>query len=139
MKTVDLMGIFLMETKIDCSSIARVMKKIGFSFFISIPPIGRSGGLAFCWRPGFRFQVLSTSQYFFHLEVEPGGDDPKFLCSLVYGPVLWREKELFWQELRWLGQNMSIPWLCVRDFNDLVRQSEKQGGRVLSSSSSRDL
>lgn len=32
-KMVDLMGIFLMETKIDCSFVACVMKKIRFSFF----------------------------------------------------------------------------------------------------------
>lgn len=77
-----------MESKIDCSSVARVMNKIGFTFFMSIPPLGKSGGVTFCWRPEFRFTVLAQSRHYFHLEVNPGGDDPSFLCSLVYGPVL---------------------------------------------------
>lgn len=48
MKTIDSMGTFLMEVKIDCGFMARMMKKLGFSFFLMIPPICRKGGLAFC-------------------------------------------------------------------------------------------
>lgn len=39
MKTIDPVGIFLMETKLNCSSIAHVMKNIGFTYFISIPSL----------------------------------------------------------------------------------------------------
>lgn len=71
--------------------------------------------------------------------VEPGGEDPKFSCSLVYGPVVWQEKEVFWLELSSLDQDVHMPWVCMGDFNDLVRQDEKHGGQVLSSSSSQGL
>lgn len=64
--------------------------------------------------------------------MEPGGDDFGFLCSLVYGPFVWRENEGFWQELRQLEQNDSLPWVCMGDFNDIVQHDEKQGARYSS-------
>lgn len=84
-----------MESKIDCAFVSRVMKKLGFSYFICVPPIGRREGLVFCCHPGHRFKVLCQSNNIFHLEVSLGGETPNFLCSLVYGPSVWREKEGF--------------------------------------------
>lgn len=79
MKTLDPVGIFLMESKVECGSVARIMKKLGFSHFFTVPPIGKRGGFVFCWRPGFCFKVLWQSKNLIHMEVEPGGEDPGFL------------------------------------------------------------
>lgn len=38
-----------------------------------------------------------------------------------------------------LSPNVDMPWLCIGDFNALLRREEKKGGRILSSSSSRGL
>ena len=35
-----------------------------------------------------------------------------------------------WDSLRNLNYNQQIPWLCVGDFNELLRQEEKLGGAV---------
>lgn len=93
----------------------------------------------FCWRLGFHFKILWSSQNIIHLEVENGGDDPNFLCSLVHRLSVWREKEIFWCELKNLNHNENMPWVCLRDFNDILSQKEMQGGRAISSSSSRGL
>lgn len=69
-KTIDLVGIFLMETMIDFESVSHVLKLVGFSFFISVPSVGRRGSLLFCWRSEFRFSLLAQSRNFFHLEVD---------------------------------------------------------------------
>lgn len=50
---------------------------------------------------------MSKSKNIFHMEVEPGREDLGFLCSLVYGPSVWRGKEGFWQELQHLAPNNS--------------------------------
>lgn len=126
MKTM--VGIFLMETTIGCAFVSRVLKKVGFSFFIFVPPLDRRGGLAFCWRLDFRFKLLRQSQNFFHLEVEPGGDDPVFLCTLLYGPTIWKEKSGFLNDLQHLNMDEHRPWYCMGDFNDILCSAEKQGG-----------
>lgn len=85
MKTMDPMEIFLMETIVACDVVSHVMNKIGFSYFLSVPPIGWRGGHVFCWRLDFRFQLLWQSHNIIHLEVDPGGDNLDF--SLFSG--LW--------------------------------------------------
>lgn len=74
-----------------------------------------------------------------HMEVQPGGEDPKFLCSLVYGPPVWKEKAAFWQDMRQLAPVDNTPWICLGDFNDIACQTEKQGSRKVMASGSRGL
>lgn len=128
MKTIDPSDIFLMETMIDSASVSRVLQKIEFSYFISMPPLGRRGGLIFCWRLNFCFKVLGQSQHFFHLEMVLGEDDPSFLCFLVYGPAVWKEKLGFWNDLIQLNRDEQQPWFCMGDFNDIISPADKQGG-----------
>lgn len=78
-------------------------------------------GLVFYWRPGLCFEVVSLSSSVFHLLMKPGGDRPEFLCSFVYRPPLWRNKAAFWVELVELGGDSGQPWVCVGDFNDILR------------------
>lgn len=58
---------------------------------------------------------------------------------LVYGPTLWRDKEAFWAELMEVGGESGQPWVCIGDFNDVLYQKEKRGGRLVHGSSSRGL
>lgn len=48
MREVDPWGIFLMETKINDVWLGLIIRSLGFSLFLSVPPIGCKGGLAFC-------------------------------------------------------------------------------------------
>lgn len=93
----------------------------------------------FCWCPCFRCRILWSSRFIIHSEVEPGGDDSNFLCSLLYGPMLWKEKAKFWCDLQNLNNDDNMPWVCLGDFNAIASQMKKQGGRAVSSSSSRGL
>lgn len=54
-------------------------------------------------------------------------------------PPLWRNKAAFWDDLMKLGGLNDKPWVCVGDFNDIIKQGEKRGGRFVSGSSSREL
>lgn len=51
-REVDPWGIFLMDTKINYNKLGLILRSLGFFLFISTPPVGCKGGLAFCWRPG---------------------------------------------------------------------------------------
>lgn len=112
------------------------MRRLGFSYFLSFPPVGCKGGLTFCWRPGLCFEIVFLSGSIFHLLMKPGGDKIDFWCSMVYGPPLWRHKEAFLADLMNLGDLSGKPWVCIGDFNDVVRQSEKRGGRLVDGASS---
>lgn len=86
MREVDPWGIFLMETKINDERLGLVIRSLGFSLVLSVPPIGCKGGLAFYWRPGLSFDVLKLSGSYIHLLVHPGNNHSDFLCTFVHAP-----------------------------------------------------
>lgn len=135
----DPVGIFLIETKCADEIVAKVMKYLGFTFFFSVSPLGSKGGLAFCWRPNLKFDVLLLSHHIFHLLVHPENEVPSFLCSLVYGPSLWKDKGNFWKAMELLEGEPGTLRVCLGDFNYVLCQSEKRGGRTVRVSSSRGL
>lgn len=51
----------------------------------------------------------------------------RFTC--FYGELNTHKRHESWVKLRALKNRGSSPWLCVRDFNEITRQSEKQGVR----------
>lgn len=82
---------------------------------------------------------MLLSDSIFHFLMKPGGGRVDFLCSFVYGPPLWRNKEAFWETLVDLGGAGDQPWVCTGDFDDILKSSEKRGGREVRASSSRGL
>jgi hypothetical protein len=55
------------------------------------------------------------------------------LC--VWSPLNKREREVFWDSFADFGGSFEAPWLCIGDFNSILSQSEKQGGRPVASTS----
>ena len=47
-----------------------------------------------------------------------------------YGEPETNKRHESWDLLRSLHQQSSLPWLCAKDFNEIVKQSEKLGGRL---------
>lgn len=107
MREVDPMGIFIMETKIKDDRLSLIFRRLGFVHFISVPPVGCKGGIAF-----------------------------RVLCSLVHGPAYWKDKGEFWEDLGSVGTSNTLPRVSIGDFNEVLLSLEKQGGRLLPGSSS---
>ena len=65
-----------------------------------------------------------------HIDVEIGGNDGsgRWRFTGFYGqPETSRRKET-WQILERLGSSNSLPWLCIRDYNEILSDAEKLGG-----------
>lgn len=65
-KEMDLGGIFFIETKVG-SAVSCVVKKVGFSCFIEISPVGKDGGFVFRLRPSLSFDIVWESTHILHL------------------------------------------------------------------------
>lgn len=59
-RVVDPIRVFLMETKVFNSSVERVVRKVGFLFFVTVPPR---------YQRGFGFFVETRIGFRHHLEV----------------------------------------------------------------------
>jgi hypothetical protein len=54
------------------------------------------------------------------------GDSPGFMVSQEM-----KKKEKTWRLLRILKQRSMLPWLCCGDFNEVMFNCEKEGGRCV--------
>lgn len=56
--------------------------------------------------------------------------DMKWYFIGVYGPPEVENQKPFWNLLRFLKQRDMGPWLVLGDFNEILAQKEKYGGRL---------
>ena len=96
---------------------------------------GISGGLVLSWRPSsdlecFVLNKNNISAWFYF-------DPPTFpwILSCVYGPPNRSDRGAFWDSFASIGECFEASWLCIGDFNSILVQSKKQGGRPIASSS----
>jgi hypothetical protein len=47
----------------------------------------------------------------------------------IYGQPSWGNKHITWDALRSLHGQMNFPWLAMGDFNEILFNYEKEGGR----------
>ena len=72
-------------------------------------------------------QCQSVSQYF--IDVVVRGNEEWRLTG-IYGEPMWEYKHLTWEVLRSLHGNLSLPWLALGDFNEILFHHEKEAGRA---------
>ncbi|GLT27325.1 hypothetical protein SLA2020_023310 [Shorea laevis] len=100
---------------------------LGFEHCFAIDCVGRGGGLALLWTEDFTLQLSSVSQSHIDVEiVDPGGS--RWRLTGFYGRPEVAHKEESWTLLKSLKAASTLPWLCLGDFNEILRQSEKEGG-----------
>ncbi|KAK4259744.1 hypothetical protein QN277_006045 [Acacia crassicarpa] len=117
-----------METKINSERIKRLRVKFGFQRDLYVEPRGLSGGLAVWWSASISLTVLYKSRNIIHLVIDSTSSGLPNYISFVYGPPKEGERRIVWNILRSLASNVVGSWLAVGDFNDLLSQSEKEGG-----------
>lgn len=88
-KEVDLVGIFLMETKVGDDVVRRILKHIRFPFSFLFRLLVFGETFYSVGRPELNFSILWQSKNILHLQINLGGDFSNFFCSLTCGPPLW--------------------------------------------------
>lgn len=71
--------------------------------------------------------MQSSSPSHIDAVVDPGVDDAWRLIGF-YGNPVTANWEHSWALLKHLYLQMNLPWLCVGDFNEIVKAREKMGG-----------
>lgn len=103
---------------------------LGFDGFFMVNAAGRSGGLLMLWKDPCSVHVLSFSKG--HIDCKVLLDESVFRFTGFYGDPDPRERHFSWSLLRRLaniGELAGLPWIVGGDFNEIVSQGEKKGGR----------
>ncbi|XP_074288184.1 uncharacterized protein LOC141613350 [Silene latifolia] len=123
--------VFVMETMISASRLEKIRNKCGFLSGFCLSSNGRYGGLGLWWKD-VNVQLLSYDKN--HIAVKIVGDDGNTLWKAV-GVYGWSElanKHKTWSMLKALCRNNEDPMVLFRDFNEILCDSEKEGGAIRS-------
>jgi len=103
-----------------------------------VPSMGLSGGLVVLWKPSVHISVSFNSPNLVDCYVQ--SNEVGFNLSFVYGHPNPSHRNNLWERLERLAVNRNgQPWFILGDFNELLGNHEKIGGRIRPEASFRHL
>ncbi|KAK2649621.1 hypothetical protein Ddye_017110 [Dipteronia dyeriana] len=103
--------------------------KLGFTGKLVVDSVGRSGVLYFMWKNLIDVSLLSYSR--FHIDVKMVSQrDVSWRWTCFYGNPKASQRPHGWTLLRRFCSISYLPWVCVRDFNEILCSEEKLGGSL---------
>lgn len=123
--------LFLSETLANEQHMRRLSQTLQFNNYFTVAKIGRQGGLCLMWKDNLNIQIVFHPQNYIHTKVTPPPPNQPWYCTGIHDPPHPDTRKIFWQEFPTIFNNInpSIPWLLLGDYNDVLDQSEKKGGR----------
>ncbi|KAA3477524.1 reverse transcriptase [Gossypium australe] len=126
--------VFLCETKCHSNSLSHVRYRCKMDGCLAVDAEGRSGDLALMWREGVKVTVQNYSKY--HIDSLVNMEDSETIrFTGFYGqsdPIL---KKQSWDILKRVKSTVREGWIVGGDFNAILNNEEKEGGRRKSRSS----
>ena len=112
--------VFLAETLADDVRLEIVQRSVELDHRWVVPREGRGGGLALFWKSSINLTAVGSSKYYIDAVIDKDSDNEWHLTSFYCEPETARRSEA-WDQLRYLNSQTNTPWLCVRDFNEIIR------------------
>jgi hypothetical protein len=120
--------LFLSETWTDEDRLEVLRCRFQFSNKFVVKRINKGGGLVLFWKNGINLSINSYSLS--HIDtIVDGHTASPWRFTFFYGAPETHLRENSWNLLRTLKNQHNLPWCCVGDFNEIVRNSEKCGRR----------
>ena len=119
--------LFLSETKNNFNFLQDFKFEFGYDNLFTVEPLGLSGGLALFYMNDSEVKVEFFNERMIDIEAKIEGH--KVFITFVYGDLVVEYREAVWERLMRISLQRSGPWLMVGDFNKIMSNSEKKGGR----------
>ncbi|KAK8299934.1 hypothetical protein V6Z12_D05G353700, partial [Gossypium hirsutum] len=120
--------IFLSETKMAVNEFRRVQNNCRIQNALAVNSEGRSGGLAMMWKDGMNAAIQNYSKHHIDSLIKLEGDKTLRVTGF-YGHANPRCRSSSWEMLRRVGDLAQEEWVVGGDFNAILNDSEKEGGR----------
>lgn len=91
-----------------------------------VNPVGTSGGLDLGWSGDVRVQSLSNERNILDIAISGTLFRREFKASGIYGNPDYARRMINLENRKRIGVLMGEPWICVRDFNDILHHREKK-------------
>ncbi|XP_074282922.1 uncharacterized protein LOC141607470 [Silene latifolia] len=122
--------IILSETRVSGQNAIGIMQNLPFDSFDIVDPVGFSGGIMMLWNArDVSVTTVNKGGQFINAVVQVLSSNLNFFLTAIYTSPKFRIRKLLWDSLINLADNISLPWACLGDFNEVSTASEKFGGR----------
>ena len=122
--------IFLMETKLSHEAIKYKQQELEYTQGLAVSSHGQSGGLALLWKSDSKVVVQGFSRWHINAHVTCAITGLTWRLTGFYGQPDTRRHEETWSILESLRHFNHLSWLCIRDYNEIIRQVETLGCRI---------
>ena len=95
--------------------------------------MGFSRGIWLLWNEStsFSVEILTHSDHSLHALVKVNSPSLTFVLTAVYASPNFAKRKIFWNYLENIAATISLPWVLLGDFNDMISEDEKLGGLPL--------
>ncbi|KAL0374207.1 UNVERIFIED_CONTAM: hypothetical protein Sradi_3336400 [Sesamum radiatum] len=97
---------------------------------LAVDSVGRSGGLVLLWKKSVSVTIQSFSNRHIDASIQADTRSPIWRFSGIYGDPETSNRKNTWELLTRLKAQSIRPWLCMGDFNEILEDSEKEGGNT---------
>lgn len=105
-------------------------QELGNTQGLAVSSDGQSGGLALLWKLETMVAVQGFSRWHINAHITCNKTGIKWHMTSFYRHPVTSKREETWSILESLGHANQLSWLCIGDYNGIVSQSEKSGGRL---------
>lgn len=92
-----------------------------------VPRNNKGSKLVLFWKDTMDVQVDTSTKNHIDAVINKGTDEA-WTFTGAYGEPITHLRQESWSLLHDLNIRMNLPWLCSRDFNELISLFEKLGG-----------
>lgn len=116
----------VVETRVSGLIADRVIGKLKFENSVRVEAVGRSGGIWLLWNGSkVDLKVLKIARRLIHVVFDEGGSC-LWLCSFVYANPNDQLKRAYFKDIKDLASSISLPWMIVSDFNEIMGAAERE-------------
>ncbi|KAL0434725.1 UNVERIFIED_CONTAM: hypothetical protein Sradi_0180400 [Sesamum radiatum] len=128
--------IFLCEIKTaHTDKISSILLNANLSCSDFVSAFNKAGGLCLAWNPSITVNVVLKSPWLINALIFLNADPWPWQFTGVHCPAVTSLKPLFWQSISDICSSFDEPWLIMGDFNAVLSQDEKRGGKPFASAS----
>ncbi|KAL0312769.1 UNVERIFIED_CONTAM: hypothetical protein Sradi_5676200 [Sesamum radiatum] len=128
--------IFLCEVKTThTDKISAILRNSNLCFYDFVPAFNKAGGLCLAWTPSVSVNIVLKYPWLINALIFLNVDPRPWQFTGVHCPAVTSLKPSFWQSLNDIFNSFDGPWLVMGDFNDVLSQVEKKGGKPFASAS----